>query len=128
MSADNPFLVHLARPAYELPRLLTSIHHIFNHISYNEPLTKDEILKCEAAKAHAANSQNTIAHGIESIGQLLYLAGNSEDGLDPRHLCRIGELVTDLGVQMQHLHDVESDIVYVIARDLERSAKKGGAK
>jgi len=102
MSADNPELKNIDRPGYELPSLLQR----FVGASYFTPLTPEQRQIAGAIQAHAYNQQDTIVSGIGSIGQLLYMAGENDEGLDSQHLRNIGLLISDLAVQLEHLNDV----------------------
>ena len=74
--------------------------------SYFTPLTPEQRQIAEAAQAHAYNQQGVITSGMCSIGQLLYMAGESTEGLEAQHLRNIGMLIADLSVQLEHLSDV----------------------
>lgn len=124
MIANNPHLNNLERPAYELPTLLKNL----GDLSSTEPMTDDQRNMVGAIADHASNSTDRITNGLESIGQLLYAAGASGTGLIERHLSGIGELVSYLAVELQHLHDVESDMAFAVKNDVTTKMKKGGAK
>lgn len=125
MSAKNPELRNINRPGYELPGLLQQLAGV----SYFTPLTPEQTHLAEAARTHAHNQRETIVSGMDSLGQLVYLAGDNDAGLDPHHLRNIGLLISDLAVQLESLTDVsESMENYLNPGRLGDSAAKGAKK
>src|SRR5450830_697124 len=96
----------------------TRPHRSVAGVSYFTPLTPEQTQVAEAARTHAHNQRETIVSGIDSLGQLVYLAGDNDAGLDPHHLRNIGLLICDLAVQLEHLSDVSSSMENYLNRYL----------
>jgi len=125
MSSKNPEFRNINRPGYELPGLLQRLAGA----SYFTPLTPEQAHLADAARRHARNQQVTIVAGIDSLGQLLYLAGDNEPGLDPHHLRNIGLLISDLAIQLEHLDDVSDSMEnYLNPGRLGEVTEQGGRK
>lgn len=108
MSAANPELNNINRPSYEMPRLLQSL----GNISMSNALTPKQRELSEAIRVHAHNQKETIASGIDSIGQLIYLAGSSNEVVDPHHMRNLGLLLSHLAIQLEHLIDTDRDMEF----------------
>lgn len=106
MSTDNPVLKNLNRPAYEMPCLLQRL----GPISLTAVLTPEQRQLSEAVRTHAHNQQQTIASGMDSIGQLLYQSGNGDEGVDPHHLRNLGMLIRHLSTQLEFLLDIDGEM------------------
>jgi hypothetical protein len=101
MSTDNPYLRNIERANYELSHLLINI---------GKGESADKVRQMtEAADTHAANARNTLFHGLEAVGHLIWVAGaNKEQEVDPSHLQGVGDLVSHLARELQLLDEVET--------------------
>lgn len=106
MRTDNPEFKLISRAAYELPRLLVRLGDVDRSI----PLSYEQRNIAKAAEAHAYNSNERLMCCIESLGRLLRTASMSEGGVENYDLGNIGDLLTHLAVEAQHLQGVESDM------------------
>lgn len=106
MRIENPEFKHVSRPAYEIPRLLGRL----GDVDRAAPLSHEQRNIAKAAEAHAYNSNERLMCCIESLGRLLRTASMSEGGVENYDLGNIGDLLTHLAVEAQHLQGVESDM------------------
>ncbi len=109
--AKNPYLKNVGRGPYELVNLLLQIPE---HYSIGDQ-PQEVLQKIEAAQTHAENSINTIASGLESLGNVLAVAVlNENSGINLDHVANVGWLVAHLSVELQALSDLRSDIDHVL--------------
>jgi len=106
MASKNPHFNNSERPAYELPYLIANL----GPVTGSTKLSADQVQMIQAAQCHAINASDTILTGIESIGQLLYIAGGSDDDTDSQHFRNLGQLIKHLAVEAQHLQQVDADM------------------
>lgn len=104
--SKNPQFNNPERPAYELPYLIANL----GPVTSSTKLSADQVQMIEAAQCHAINASDTILTGIESIGQLLYIAGGSDDDTESQHFRNLGQLIKHLAVEAQHLQQVDADM------------------
>ena len=105
MASKNPHFNNSERPAYELPYIIANL----GSVTGSTKLSADQVQMIEAAQSHAINASDTILTGIESIGQLLYIAGGSDD-VETQHFRNLGQLIKHLAVEAQHLQQVDADM------------------
>jgi len=110
MRTDNPEFKLISRAAYELPRLLVRLGDVDRSI----PLSYEQRNIVKAAEAHANNANERLMCCIESLGRLLRTASMS-DGVENYDLGNIGDLLTHLAVEAQHLQGVESDMADLLS-------------
>jgi hypothetical protein len=106
VSAPNPELKNINRPAYEIPCLLQRL----GVTSLSMALTSEQRQMSEAVRAHALNQQQTIASGMDSIGQLIYLAGSGNEPVDTHHMRNLGLLISHLAIELEFLLDIDGDM------------------
>jgi hypothetical protein len=120
MIATNEFFNHPDRAAYELAYLLRALPQ---HFDIKEALSGDQVLQVKAAETHAENYTDILLHGIESIGHLMYSAGNNENA-PLKHFASLGALVGELAGQLQFLDEFRTSVA---DRKLQL-ALRGGAQ
>jgi hypothetical protein len=106
MTKSNPQFCHPGRAAYELPKLLKNLGDIDSSVS----LTTDQHNTVDAIVSHAWGAVETIASGLESIGALMGVVGHGESEVAGKHVAALGDLISHLAVELQHLHEVETDM------------------
>ena len=106
MSAANPLVQNVGRAAYEMPDLLRRL----GDPDGIAPLTEEQRQIADAIETHAYNATAAILNGLEAIGNVMSAAARSEDGIEQRTVSDLADLVKHLAVEMQHLHDVESNM------------------
>jgi hypothetical protein len=106
MSAKNPVFNHAGRAAYELPKLLANL----GNVDSGKPLTEVQRNTIDAIESHAFNATEFITSGMESVGRLMAIVGHGEVQVDASVLANLGDLMMHLAVEVQHLHEVESDM------------------
>jgi hypothetical protein len=127
MSAQNPAFANPGRAAYELPKLLKNLGDVDTSV----PLSADQRNTVEAIQSHAWGAVETITDGIESLGAIMSIVGNSEHVVGGRHFAHIGSLIEHLAVELQQLHEVETDMVEIVSVDnkqLATSRSSGAGK
>lgn len=122
MTAQNPLFQNVGRAAYEMPGLL----RLLGHPDGLTPLTNEQHQIADAIESHADDAINSIASGLEAIGAVMGLVGHSEDVLGGLHLAGMGDLIKHLAVELQHLHDVETNM-QLLKRD-SSAGQKGARK
>lgn len=119
MSANNPELNNFERPAYELHTLLARL----GQPSSAKRLTPEQLNIADAIKKHASNASETILDGLESLGQLMVMAGtNDQYTLEHGHISSLGKLIAHLAVEAQALAIAESDMGVLISECGKRGA------
>jgi len=113
MSAQNPVFAHPGRAAYELPKLLKSL----GNIECSVPLTAAQHNTVDAITSHAWGAVEVITDGMESIGALMSIVGHGESFVDGRRLAALGSLLEHLAVELQQLHQVETDMAEIMRSD-----------
>ena len=106
MSAMNPLVQNVGRAACEMPYLLQRL----GDPDGIAPLTEEQHQIADAIETHAYNATEAILNGLEAIGAVMSAAARSADGIDQRNVADLSDLVKHLAVEMQHLHDVESNM------------------
>jgi hypothetical protein len=106
MSKTNPQFCHPDRAAYELPKLLKNL----GDVDRTAQLTTHQRNTVDAIASHAWGAVETIASGLESIGALMGIVGHGEEVVAGKHVAALGDLITHLAVELQHLHEVETDM------------------
>lgn len=106
MSAMNSLVQNVGRAAYEMPDLLRRL----GDPDGIAPLTEEQRQIADAVETHAYNATEAILNGLEAIGAVMSAAARSQDGIDQRNVADLADLVKHLAVEMQHLHDVESNM------------------
>lgn len=106
MSTPNPHLKNIDRPAYEIPFLLQRLEVT----SLSVALTSEQRQISEAVRAHALSQQQTIASGLDSIGQLIYLAGSGKEPVDTHHMRNLGLLISHLSIELEFLLDIDGEM------------------
>lgn len=102
MISANNFFANEDRASYELGNFLRRLPAHLRNVE----LDAQQRLMVEAAEQHATNLSQTLLHGLEAIGHVMYSSAHSDDcPLDPRQLSGLGELVKELAVQLQFLDD-----------------------
>lgn len=131
MSIDNPYFNHDGRAPYDLGFLMRRLPDSFQA---DHAMTTDERQQVDAANRFAGNATMTLVDGMESLGELLFLAsGNEEYPLESRHLANIGNLIKHMAVETQFLIEQQGNLQSNLDQDAKRTAaagpaKKGGAK
>lgn len=119
MSATNPELQGVERPAYELQNLFTRL----GQPRSGSNMTAEQANIAGAIKTHASNAAETILDGIESIGQLMTMAGlNDQYTLDRRHIVNLGQIIAHLAVEAQTMEQAVSDMGVLLAEKHNRGA------
>lgn len=106
MSKANPQFSHPGRAAYELPKLLKNL----GDLDRTAKLSEEQYNTVDAIVSHAWGAVETIASGLESIGALMGIAGNGDEAVPGKHVAALGDLITHLAVELQHLHEIETDM------------------
>jgi hypothetical protein len=115
---NNPHFNHIERAPYELGHLLQQLPADFSSLSAVEP---DVLLIAEAAISHATNANSTVMHGIEALGQMLFLAGTNTDfDLERSSISDLGCLLKHLAVEAQFLQETESNLSYAVSEHRKR--------
>ncbi len=129
--ADNPHFKFIDRAPYELGYLLRKLPVDF---SISRPLTPDDRLIAEAARSQAMNANDTLLHGLEALGQVMFVAGaNEQNEVDAGHMASLGCLIGHIAVEIQFMQETEWSIRETLAAHDENDAvqaaksKKGGA-
>ena len=105
---NNPYLKNADRGAYELGGLLRSLPPT---LPPGAKMSIDERQKAHAAITHAGNVSTWLIDGMESLGELLFIAGANEDQqLESNHLRNIGMLIKNMAVETQFLLDQREDL------------------
>lgn len=121
MTNTNPQFCHPGRAAYELPTLLKNLGDVSVAV-----LTADQHHTVDAIAAHAHDAVETITSGIESIGALMSTVGHGADEVAGGHFAALGALITHLAVELQHLHQVETDMASTLQSCGKRAAAGRG--
>lgn len=125
MSADNPHFNNIGRSAYELGGLLRVLpaRHTVGTAMPEE--TRQMTL---AALSHMENSIRTLTDGMESLGELLFIAGdNGDQPLDRAHLRNIGMLIKHIAVENQFLLEEQDNLRTDVAADDAFAEKSNGS-
>lgn len=124
MSQSNPFLKFPGRASYELSYLLRELPR---HLHAEGPLTDEQCLMVEAASLQSLNYSDTVLHGLEALGRVMWSASvNKESPPDICDFGAVGQLVTELAVQLQFLGEFSSEIHDHDLRNAQTA--KGGRK
>lgn len=128
MNASNPHFNNIGRSAYELGGLLRVLpaHHTVGTSMPEE--TRQMTL---AALSHMENTIRTLTDGMESLGELLFIAGgNGDQPLERDHLRNIGMLIKHMAVESQFLLEERDNLQMDVAADGAHAARsnKGAAK
>jgi hypothetical protein len=115
---ENPHFRHCERAPYELGHLLMKLQPAsFSAERAEAALAEHPRLAVEAAMCHASNANETLMHGIEALGHILYVAAENEDcGLDMRAVRNLGPLLSHIAVEAQFLQELG----WSLKRDIER--------
>ena len=122
MTNTNPQFRHPGRAAYELPTLLKNL----GDVSCAAALTADQHHTVDAIAAHAHDAVETITSGIESIGALMSTVGHGAGEVAGGHFAALGNLITHLAVELQQLHQVETDMASTLQSCCKRAAAGRG--
>lgn len=128
MSANNPHFNNIGRSAYELGgllRVLPARHTV------GAPMPEETRQMTLAALGHMENTIRTLTDGMESLGELLFIAGdNGDQPLERAHLRNIGMLIKHIAVENQFLLEEQDNLRMDVAADdaLAAKGKKGAAK
>ena len=118
MSQSTPIFRNSERAAYELGDLLRHIPAQLHGASINAEMLE----RIQAADAHAMNSTVILLDGLQSLGRVLYSAGNSEESAPDITDCgRVGMLVTEIALQLEFMNDFRREV----AEHNVRTARKG---
>jgi hypothetical protein len=110
--ANNPALALNGRSPYELGHLLMSLPADFLVASKISP---DAIAMADAAVTHTRIMASTVLNGLESLGEIMGLAGlDPENEIHKSSLSNLGYLIAHLAVEVQFLHETESSFQYSI--------------
>lgn len=102
--ALNPHFKHVSRAPYELGYLLRKLPSDFGG-SEADP---DTLAVAEAAAWHARNGNEILMHGLEAIGEVLFVAAsNQNQEADPSNIAAIGSLIQHIAVEAQFLQETE---------------------
>lgn len=120
MSHANPHFVGRLRPAYELSTLLRELPSTVDLTS------ADKRLQLEAAEKHAENYSVTLLDGLESLGRVMWIAGENKDWPVEQHdVARMGDLISQLAIQLQFLGEFRTGANYELAQaEMKESRKK----
>ena len=124
-TSSNPHFNHIDRAPYELGHLLKQLPANFSSASAVEP---DVLLIAEAAISHASNANNTVMHGIEVLGQMMFLVGTNTDyDMERGTLSDLGYLLQHLAVEAQFLQETEGSLSETVSEHRKRPTppKKG---
>lgn len=106
MSALNPLFRNVGRAAYEIPGL----QRVLGYPNGLTALTKEQSQIVDAIDSHVYNASESVLDGLEAIGTVMSVAARSEEGIEPRAVEALANLVRHLAVEMQHLQSVESNM------------------
>ncbi|WP_426110420.1 hypothetical protein [Massilia sp. PWRC2] len=116
--ATNPNFRHCDRAPYELGHLLLKLQPASFAAERSEAALAEHPRDAVAAVLqHAGNANDTLMHGIEALGHVLFVAAENEDcGLDMRAVRNLGTLLSHLAVEAQFLQELD----WKLTQDLER--------
>jgi len=104
----NPHFEHVARAPYELGHLLKKMPADFSRVN---SITADDRLIAEAAIDHARNANDTLMHGLEALGHLMFVAGtNDNSGIDSSDIASLGYLISHIAVESEFLQETKWSI------------------
>ena len=122
----NPYFAHPERAPYQLGHLLKGMSSAFTP---NHPLAPDDRLIAEAARDHAINANETLMHGLEALGHVMFVAAsNKQCGMDENHLAHLGCLIAHIAVEAQFLQETEWHIRETLAEHDEIAAAQAAKK
>lgn len=112
--ASNPHFGHIDRAPYELGHLLQELPDYFSTFT---PMTPEVLLKATAAAGHAHNANDTLMHGLEALGKMMFVAGaNEQHELGVGTLSDLGCLIQHIAVEAQFLQETASCMDYAVRR------------
>lgn len=78
----------------------------------HSPLTPEKRKVIEAIREEVISDNETLMHGTEALGNIMFLAGVNNKGseLSKNSLASMGSLISHIAVQMQFLHALEQSI------------------
>jgi hypothetical protein len=121
-TTENSYLKFINRAPYELARLLQHLPADFSSCS---PASEDAIKMAEAAAQHAENALSTVHHGIEAMGEALFVAFENDDyDISPHNLRGIASLIQHLGVEAQLLSETKDEMEYIVGEQKTRYSKQ----
>lgn len=121
MIAKNPHFQQRERSAFQLGHLLRDLPASLDLTAGGN--AADMTLRLEAAERHAENYGEILLDGIESLGRVMWSAGENEEWpVAQRDVARIGALISQLAIQLQFLDEFRAS-----ANDrLNETSQKGG--
>jgi hypothetical protein len=123
---NNPHFKNLNRAPYELGHLLKKLPANFD--IPESALTPDDKLIAEAATQHAENANDTLMRGLDALGHLMFVAGQSDDwAVESRQLADLGCLISHMAIESQFLQEANWSIRDTLSMHAELAAKTGGA-
>lgn len=123
MNANNEHFRNRLRSSYELAHLLRQMPNHCDLTASDAPA--DMRQQMEAAERHADNYSEILLDGLESLGRVMWSAsGNDEWPIEQRDVGCIGNLISQLAVQLQFIDEFRSSVNYEIAQENERNARK----
>lgn len=119
MNRDNPHFTNRQRAPYQLG-------HLLRDLPRTPDLTdSDTRLKLEAAESHAENYSGVLLSGLESLGRVLFIAGENEQwDVEQYDVCRIGALISELSIQLQFLDEFRISVINRITEADQKGARK----
>lgn len=125
MNASNPHFNNIGRSAYELGgllRVLPARHTV------GAPMPEETRQMTLAALGHMENTIRTLTDGMESLGELLFIAGdNGDQPLEREHLRNIGMLIKHMAVESQFLLEERDNMQMDVAEDDAHVARSNGS-
>ena len=111
---SNPYFNRIERAPYELGQLLLQLPDYFSAFAPMEP---DVLLKASAAADHARNAIDTLMHGLEALGRIMFVATvNQHHVLDVETLADLGCLIQHIAVEAQFLQETERSMKFAVQR------------
>lgn len=115
MNAENPHFQQRLRSAYELSHLLRKLPDHLDLSSGDAPAEMRQ--QMEAAERHADNYSEILLDGLESLGRVMWCAGENQDWPVAQHdVARLGTLISQLAVQLQFIDEFRTSVNYEIAQ------------
>jgi hypothetical protein len=123
MNAKNPHFQQRLRSAYELSHLLRKLPDHLDLTSGDAPAEMRQ--QMEAAERHADNYSEILLDGLESLGRVMWCAGENEDWPVEQHdVARLGTLISQLAVQLQFIDEFRTSVNYEFAQANGKDASK----
>lgn len=110
----NPHFNRVERAPYEFGQLLRQLPDYFSAFT---PMKPDVLLKASAAADHAQNANDTLMHGLEALGRIMFVATvNEHHVLDMETLADLGCLIQHIAVEAQFLQETERCMRFAVRR------------